>query len=95
MAGKKLLRLPFLREKPAATPPSSGGTTVTETDLYGKPTTAVEQEALRAYQALKNLAARDDLPPCAARNVRKALACMWQVTNDLDLQFEQLYDLGV
>lgn len=66
-----------------------------ETDLYGKPTTAVEQEALRAYQALKVLAARDDLPPCAARNVRKALACLWQVTNDLDLQFEQLYDLGV
>jgi hypothetical protein len=44
---------------------------------------------------LKQLAARDDLPPCAARNVRKALACLWQVTNDLDLQFEQLYDLGV
>jgi hypothetical protein len=27
--------------------------------------------------------------------VRKALAAMWQVANDLDLQFEQLYDLGV
>jgi len=27
--------------------------------------------------------------------VRKALACMWQAANDLDLQFEQLYDLGV
>ena len=25
----------------------------------------------------------------------KALACMWQVVNDLDLEFEQLYDLGV
>jgi hypothetical protein len=95
MAGKKTLRLPFLRMKPAAMQPSSGGTIVADTDLYGKPTTVVEQEALRAYQALKMLAARDDLPPCAARNVRKALACLWQVTNDLDLQFEQLYDLGV
>jgi len=66
-----------------------------ETDLLGMPTTEVERELLGAYETLKALAARDDLPPCAARNVKKALAAMWQVTNDLDLQFEQLYDLGV
>ena len=65
------------------------------TDLDGVQMTDMEQETLRAYQALKSLASREDLPPCAARNVRKALACLWQVTNDLDLQFEQLYDLGV
>jgi hypothetical protein len=65
------------------------------TDLLGKATTEQEQELLNIYQALKQLSARSDLPPCAARNVRKALACMWQATNDLDLQFEQLYDLGV
>lgn len=65
------------------------------TDLLGKPLTEQEQAVLDAYQALKNLAVRDDLPPCAARNVRKALASMWQATNDLDLQFEQLYDVGV
>lgn len=67
----------------------------TTTDLLGKATTEQEQEILAVYQALKQLAARNDLPPCAARNVRKALACMWQASNDLDLQFEQLYDLGV
>jgi hypothetical protein len=66
-----------------------------DTDLLNKPVTDYEAECQRIYQALKGLAARDDLPPCAARNVRKALACLWQVTNDLDLQFEQLYDLGV
>lgn len=65
------------------------------TDILGKPLTEQEQELLNSYQALKRLAARDDLPPCAARNVRKALSAMWQATNDLDLQFEQLYDLGV
>lgn len=65
------------------------------TDLLGTATTEQEQEILVVYQALKQLAARNDLPPCAARNVRKALACMWQASNDLDLQFEQLYDLGV
>ena len=65
------------------------------TDLLGKTTTEQEQELFNIYQSLKQLAARSDLPPCAARNVRKALACMWQATNDLDLQFEQLYELGV
>jgi hypothetical protein len=69
--------------------------TTTNTDLLSKPLTEQEQEILDIYQALKNLAAHSDLPPCAARNIRKALASMWQVTNDLDLQFEQLYDLGV
>jgi len=65
------------------------------TDILGRPTTEAERQIRAAYEALKALAERDDLPPCAARNVRKALACLWQATNDLDLQFEQLYDLGV
>ena len=66
-----------------------------QTDLLGNPLTEQEQELLNAYQALKKLAAQSELPPCAARNVRKALAAMWQATNDLDLQFEQLYEVGV
>ncbi len=66
-----------------------------DTDLLGNPMTAVEKDVLAAYEALKALATRNDLPPCAARNVRKALASMWQATNDLDLQFEQLYNIGV
>jgi hypothetical protein len=64
-------------------------------DILGAQTTDVERELFTVYTTLKALAARDDLPPCAGRNVKKALAAMWQVTNDLDLQFEQLYDLGV
>ena len=69
--------------------------TTHETDLLGKPLSEQEQEMLHAYEALKKLAARADLPPCASSNIRKALMSMWQATNDLDLQFEQLYDLGV
>ncbi len=69
--------------------------TSSNTDLLGTALTEQEQAILQTYQALKDLAARSDLPPCAARNVRKALAAIWQATNDLDLQFEQLYDLGV
>jgi hypothetical protein len=67
----------------------------TTTDLLGKQLTEQERELLAAYERLKSLAARDDLPPCALSNVRKALASMWQATNDLNLQFEQLYDVGV
>jgi hypothetical protein len=57
--------------------------------------TETESEFLQVYRQLRALAAREDLPPCAARNVKKALACLWQVVNDLDLEFEQLYDVGV
>jgi hypothetical protein len=67
----------------------------TDLDLLGTPLVEHESETLRIYQDLKALAGRDDLPPCVARNVRQALASMWQATNDLNLQFEQLYDLGV
>lgn len=67
----------------------------TPTDLLGNKLTEQEQELLRVYESLKQLAARDDLPPCAARNVRRALSAMWQATNDLNLQFEQLYEYGV
>ena len=67
----------------------------TDTDLLGKALTEQERELLSVYEALKKLAAQEDLPPCAARNVRRALMSMWQVTNDLNLQFEQLYKFGV
>ena len=64
-------------------------------DLLGHPLTGTEIELARLYRDLKALAAREDLPPCTERNVKRALACMWQVVNDLDLEFEQLYELGV
>lgn len=64
-------------------------------DLLGRPISATEADLARIYSDLKAMAAREDLPPCAERNVKKALACMWQVMNDLNLEFEQLYDLGV
>ena len=67
----------------------------TGTDLLGKALTDQELELLNVYEALKKLAEQEDLPPCAARNVRRALMSMWQATNDLDLQFEQLYEFGV
>ena len=66
-----------------------------DTDLLGMPIHGDERELLRMYRELKALAARDDLPPCVERNVKKALACLWQVVTDLNLEYEQLYDCGV
>jgi hypothetical protein len=64
-------------------------------DLLGNGLTETEGQLARIYDELKTLAGRTDLPPCAEHNVKKALACMWQVVNDLDLEFEQLYDVGI
>jgi hypothetical protein len=66
-----------------------------DTDLLGHDLTDTEAQLARIYGELKALAARTDLPPCTQHNVRKALACMWQIVNDLDLEFEQLYDVGI
>lgn len=64
-------------------------------DRLGAALTPSEAELLRLYRDLKAYVARDDLPPCAARNARKALAALHVAANDLDLVYEHLYDLGV
>lgn len=61
-------------------------------DLVGRDVTPVEKRLLKAYETLKALLA-EDLPPCAAANVREAAAAMWQVVNDLALRYERLDDL--
>lgn len=64
-------------------------------DLLGHATTDLEREVFQLYAGLKALVAREDVPPCVARNAGKALTCLWQACNDLDLSYEQLYDLGL
>ena len=64
-------------------------------NLLEQPLTPADEELLAIYASLKSIAARPDLAPCVERNVKKALACMWQVVNDLNLEYEQLYDIGV
>jgi hypothetical protein len=65
------------------------------TDLIGHDLTPAEVALLRAYHDLRALAERDDLPPCAAANVKQALAACFQAVNDLALDFEHLLDVGV
>lgn len=55
----------------------------------------IEEKVSLVYRELKDLLRRDDLPPCVRANAVQALACMWQVVNDLALEYEMLYDIGV
>ncbi|MHC4222515.1 MAG: hypothetical protein ACYSX0_02710 [Planctomycetota bacterium] len=55
-------------------------------DLLGNPAGEIEKEVARVYADLRSLATRTDAPPCVVRNAKKALACLWQAANDLDLE---------
>jgi hypothetical protein len=64
-------------------------------DLLGRPVTPSEERLLDLYREVKELLAQPDLSPAVAANLRQALACCWNIVNDLDLVFEQVYDFGV
>jgi hypothetical protein len=55
----------------------------------------LDAQVLRIYGELKGVLERDDLPPAVRSNAQQALAAMWQVVNNLGLEYEYLYDLGV
>lgn len=54
----------------------------------------VEEKVMQTYNLLKELSAIEDFPAISF-NSRRALGVMWQVTSDLDLEFEQLFHLKV
>lgn len=64
------------------------------TDLLGHPLTADEQAVLDVYTGLR-AALRRDLPPCAAANLRAALAPVAVAVTDLGLRFDHLTDDAV
>lgn len=55
--------------------------------------TETEQIVLEVYERLKRLS--DDEAPCVKFNARRALVSIWQIVNDLGLEFEQLAEYGV
>ena len=61
--------------------------------MVAGPDTEARLRAL--FDELRNLLQTPGLSPCVAGNLRVALAAVWQVTNDLGLAFDQVYDLGV
>jgi hypothetical protein len=54
--------------------------------------TETEARVTEVYEALKELS--KDEAPCVAKNAQRALAVVWQIMNDLGLEFEQLYEYG-
>ena len=63
-------------------------------DLLGEPATADETALLALYDNLRDLI-RHDLPPCAATNLRTALASVAVAVTDLGLRYEHLLDDGI
>ncbi len=57
--------------------------------------TELEAKITQVYQELKGILGRDDLPPSVRANTAWALAYISQIVNDLTLEYEMLYDLGV
>ncbi|HEX5901614.1 MAG TPA: hypothetical protein VF028_00640 [Actinomycetota bacterium] len=57
---------------------------------------AAESSLVECYEQLATTLREhgDELPPFARANATKALAALWQVANDLDVEPGQLYDVG-
>ncbi|GAB6173902.1 hypothetical protein JCM15765_33800 [Paradesulfitobacterium aromaticivorans] len=66
-----------------------------KTNLFGQRLNPNEERIWQTYLELKELAAQTDLPPFALNNVRSALALMWQVVNGLNIEYEELDEVGV
>ena len=64
-------------------------------DLLRRKVEPVEARLLAVYRELKALRQEPDLAPMVEANLRCAVACLWNVVNGLDLEFEQLYHIGV
>lgn len=63
-----------------------------DTDLIGRTLTDAERAVLDVYTGLRDTLRRDDLPPCAAANLRAALAPVAVAVTDLGLRFDHLLD---
>lgn len=80
---------------PMATAPVAAAVPGGPVDLLNRPIDPLHRDLLEMYLRTKALCGRKDLPPYAARNLRKSLACLYQIVNDSGIVFEHLYDIGV
>ena len=54
----------------------------------------IENRVRCAYEDLKAILSKKDLPPSVKANSIQALAAVWLMVNDLNLGYEMLYDYG-
>lgn len=66
-------------------------------NAIGQTLNSSQQEITGCYERLVALLEehRDELLPFEERNVTKAVACLWQVMNGLDMDPGHRYDIGV
>jgi hypothetical protein len=59
--------------------------------------TGPEEELVAIYDSMHRLVSerRRELAPYQERNALKALSCLWQIMNGLDMEPEQLYHIGI
>jgi hypothetical protein len=65
-------------------------------NAMGVELTPAEASLVECYEKLATTLREhgDELPPFARANATKALAALWQVANELDVEPGQLYDVG-
>ena len=63
----------------------------------GEELSAAQAGLAETYEKLHSILVKheSDLAPFEERNAKKALSCLWQIMNGLDLDPEQLYEIGV
>ncbi len=61
-------------------------------DLLGRELSPTEEQLRGLYTQVKALLQQDDLAPGARANLKAVLAHLWQLQNNLGLEFEQLYE---
>ncbi len=66
------------------------------TDVTGRELSSAQAELMECYDRLARVLTEhaEDLAPYEQRNALKALACLWQIANGLDMDKGHLYDLG-
>lgn len=64
-------------------------------NLILAPSNEVEEKALQVYELLKQISVDPNSAPSTKANAQRALACVWQIVNDLGLVHEQLFEYGI
>lgn len=78
------------------TPPEGGAGSVGPQSKGPHDLNEAERQLVDCYLTLTKVLSeqRDSLEPFEERNALKATAALWQVVNGLDLEPDQLYDIG-
>ncbi|MDG9701990.1 hypothetical protein [Streptomyces sp. DH37] len=66
-------------------------------NCLGQEISGPEEELVDLYRSVCRLVEErlEEMPPYQARNTLKALSCLWQIVNGLDMEPRHLYHVGL